>query len=367
MLCWDIKKSYSPITVSKCDKSSVNLSKEECGTVINMDIYPLCQQIQILDSKVEKVIFNGQLELLTTIIMVNNHISDISWLQYVPNAQIVNISQNKTKTGQLLYFNQLQHLIQLALDDNSISTLDHLQSKSLQVLSLKNNRIKKIVSMSNLPNLVHLNLSNNRLTNVELLFFFKQLNTLDISSNPIYKLQNIHFLRALPIASLNFTECSFYIDSMHYDNLYICTFPNCTKLNNKPISIDMKIKAIRYFKVDPLLPQMTNLNSYDMIHKRGTITRVVLHIEKGTSYAHKLLQDAFMLFSNKDTNKVAIYGHQYVSWIDDSTLVVHSSSFTSSISTSDAQCLVFDPIGDDYDYNRLRTMLMAHLLQSIKK
>lgn len=109
------------------------------------------------------------------------------------------------------------------MDNNDITRIDGLETnKSLRVLSLNGNKIKRI---ENLPNLwiEELFISANELSIVEGLTTLPVLRTLDLSKNHISKLRGLETIESLKFLNLSLNNIQKINQLKYIENLQLLT------------------------------------------------------------------------------------------------------------------------------------------------
>ena len=160
----------------------------------------------------------SNLKRIKNLVLSNNQISDISFLENLTNLQCLFLGLNKiTDISHLGNLACLQHL---DLNSNKITDISHLgKLTSLQRLRLRDNEITDISYLGNLACLQYLNLDNNMITDISHLGKLTGLQYLDLDNN---KITDISFLRSL-----------FQLGMKINESLILCSNP----INRPPLEI----------------------------------------------------------------------------------------------------------------------------------
>lgn len=163
-------------------------------------------------NKIKHIKNLDQLVFLRNLYFVQNKISVIENLSTLKNLKNLELGGNQIREIGSESFKGLYNLEEIWLGKNSIPRLVNLHHlKSLRILSIQANNLKKIEGLEELENLEELYLSHNHLSKIEGLEKNKKLTILDITSNNITKLENLKHLLFLTDlwASFNKIDQSF--------------------------------------------------------------------------------------------------------------------------------------------------------------
>ncbi|SJM86800.1 probable protein phosphatase 1 regulatory subunit SDS22 [Zygosaccharomyces bailii] len=170
------------------------------------------ENLDLSFNKIKHIKNLDQLISLQNLYFVQNKISVIENLSTLINLKNLELGGNQIREIGPDSLRGLNNLEEIWLGKNSIPRLVNLHYlKSLRILSIQSNNLKKIEGLEELENLEELYLSHNHLTKIEGLENNKKLTILDITSNTITKLENLKHLTHLTDlwASFNKIDQSF--------------------------------------------------------------------------------------------------------------------------------------------------------------
>lgn len=168
-------------------------------------------------------ITRAEMATLTTLVLINKDLVDLSGLEYAVNLKVLEVSNNYlTDLVPVRYLKNLEHLNaednylettweymghpklkQLAIDDNALVNIDFIRNMpNLESVKADRNYIVTIKGMAGLPKLEFINVSSNRLTTLSGLGNFTGLTGISASNNFIHNLQGLSKLTKLNFLNL---------------------------------------------------------------------------------------------------------------------------------------------------------------------
>ena len=360
MLSWDSSKLFRAFNVKTCHYSKVRLNKGDLNEILSLDIFPLCIELNASIGILKMVYCKTTLNLLVTLELSDNQISSLHFLKNLPNLVALRLAHNKLDADSLFDIRSLLQLEFLDLSFNLLNNIDHIQCPKLKVLNASYNVIETLDYISRCESLQDLNLAGNALMDVSRAFNLKNLQILNIEENRFIRLESIEFLSTMDILNMNFLNNPFVVDNAYFRMLYINIFCKCNIINGQIILQSDKIASIKYFRcLEPPAKISRSISSFDLMQKSRPYQRIAIILEMGVSYASKLVKDAPLLFSlMPSANKIQLCAHQFASWLDAKTLVVHDGS----LDIQHESQLVTTLANDEYDYNRFRTIVIEFVI-----
>lgn len=364
MLAWESRKIFSPFNVSLCHYSKIIFKAGDLSESISLSVFPLCRKLEANVGTLTTIRCNLVMELFTVLNLSNNNISDLEFILNVPNLAVLELSNNKLVSAALGPLKSLTGLELLEISYNLLTNIDVIQNKSLKVLFASHNEISELDFISKCVNIQELNLAYNALKDsksISRLYFLDRMQTLNLSNNLFKRVGDLEFLSKMSICSFNFLNNPFVVQNNEYFQMfYINIFSRCSNLNGIMISPEDVINAILFFrKKKSSFIRETQISSFDLLYKKPPYSRIVVIMPMGVSYASKLTKEAPLLYSTLAVaNKIELCAHKFVSWIDETTLVVYDGSTV----ISHPHQLKIKLLNDEYDYYRFRTTVTEFVL-----
>ena len=160
------------------------------------------ESLNSLDNLIKKASDNYAEIQLSSLILSNNKISDVSILSKIPTLENIDISGNNISDISVLKSNN--KIKTLNVSNNNITDINVIKNfaNTLNTFNASKNNIKDISAIKNVS-LTELNLSSNKIEDITPIKLQTMLKTLDLSSNNI---QDIQSLESLSIAKYNFKQ-----------------------------------------------------------------------------------------------------------------------------------------------------------------
>jgi internalin A len=214
----DIEVKNIFIQNSPClDEIAISYSSIEDLVIDNLKV----SKLLIARSKFRNFLFLQDLTVLASLELIDNQISDISFLQHLTSLKSLKIDN---QISDISFLQNLTTLTSLDLSSNQISDISSLSNlKNLTELNLESNQISDISSLSNLTNLKKLDLGSNKISDYSFLSNLKNLTELNLESNQI---SDYSFLLNLT----NLTELNLGSNKIS-DISYLSDLTNLTELN----------------------------------------------------------------------------------------------------------------------------------------
>lgn len=194
----DSQYALSQLPVSR-EAKELNVSNQDIVRIGNLCDVAILRKINLSFNKIQSLLGIDQLNQLRELLAYSCGIEDISNLSGLTKLEKVYLQHNKISSISNT-FQQMSKLVELRLDKNKISKIEHLKEcASLRKLNLGNNTLQSCEGIQGLQFLVELNLSNNNIKSILPLKGLPNLRELDISHNQLKSLDGIQYLIKLEI------------------------------------------------------------------------------------------------------------------------------------------------------------------------
>ena len=205
---------FVSVDFTKCDLSGTNFSECDLSgcwldeNILNAEYEGakfIDALITILNQNISDLSFLIDFKNLQYLDVNSNQITDISQLKVLKNLQSLSVSYNQiTDISQLKELKNLQYLF---VSSNQITDISQLKElKNLTDLFVRSNQITDISHLRGLKNLQYLDVSYNKITDISHLKELKNLQTLNVSSNPIPDIQIEELKKSLPDTRIYFKD-----------------------------------------------------------------------------------------------------------------------------------------------------------------
>jgi hypothetical protein len=223
----------------------------------------LAKCIQVLDisnNQIDQIAQLLQLEFLLELNISNNKIKNVNWIEEEEKMQrlvVLNASNNKIIELPAV---KLKKIERLDLSFNSISKVDKFEgNQQIKQLLLRDNKLKALTFIKELPKLEILNLRDNEINALQGYADMPKLQKLNLRGNKIAKIEEIADLASLTTLNM----CANKINSFE-DIQKLFTYSKLSKLNllENPIDAD----ASKYFSIEILIinPKLKRINKINV-------------------------------------------------------------------------------------------------------
>lgn len=188
---------------------TLDLGNNNISRLLDISSLKKLQYLNISDNLVNElpIIFSDFSELLYLDISGNN-ISSLSVVKNIKKIQYLNISDNKISSGDLNDLRNLSGLLELYATNCSLTNVTGINSTSIQVLDISNNKISRLQETS-YPKLQVLNANENDISDLSSLQNSNQLRKLYLNYNPLVEIasiKNITSIKELHMSCCNLKD-----------------------------------------------------------------------------------------------------------------------------------------------------------------
>jgi Leucine-rich repeat (LRR) protein len=183
------------------DLVSVNLSYNDNPSNINQLYYSRRLKELSLDGTNSNLLILSDFKQIEKLSIANNKLSDISFVDNLPNLKELNIAGNNLKDINILSDNNNLNILDASY--NNISKVSSL-AKNVTTLNVAHNKITDLLNLKSYNKLHYLDVSYNQLSNINFLMD-SRISSLDISSNKITNIDVLNTLKDLKVATLDYS------------------------------------------------------------------------------------------------------------------------------------------------------------------
>ncbi len=222
----------------------------------------------------------GIIILLVCMTYVYKDYSSIALVEYTDKKIIFNdenletvIRQTINKPTGEINVDDLKGIKELIADNKNISKLDGIEKLvNLEVLSLKQNKIKDLKPIADLKKLRFLNLFNNKVSDIQSLSELKDLKQLDLDTNHIkniYPLMNLSKLQDLRLGSNQINDIIplTYMGDLEYLSLWSNGVEDIKPLENLKRLKDLRLSYNEIWDITPLR-ELNNLETLYLFNNK---------------------------------------------------------------------------------------------------
>lgn len=233
-------------------------------------------------------IYSNILETITDLNLSNKNITDLKGIEnfsklrslyisgckiknikYIPYENLTNLKiSNVNEIEDFSYISNFRKLYNLEITDGCLDKIPeeiYELNNTLHYLTIKNNKLENITSISNLSNLTNLDISGNKITNITPICDLTNIKTLNISNNRIEDISSLSNLKLINFYAENnkISDISALKDmSLSYLNLKNNNIKDINSIDmSKMKSLDLSYNSISDFSNIPLNNTEYKLNN----------------------------------------------------------------------------------------------------------